>query len=111
VSRDAAGAGYGIVLLVFLVLLGVILFFSFGGLRLVAAGKEMPILLVVGLVGFGAILAGLFSITAGKKQGAGGRASGILGGVAIGAGVVLLVVTFSCLAVVAVFLETCGKCR
>jgi hypothetical protein len=66
----------------------------------------------IGVLVLGSIVAGVLAITYGSKNRTATTVSGIVGGLAFGAGAVLLVVLLFCLAALAAFqnfLETC-KC-
>jgi hypothetical protein len=96
-----------------LVVFGIILFFAMGGVDLVNASKEGPAVLGIGVLVLGAIVAGVLAIACNSKNPTATAVSGIVGGVAFGAGAVLLVVLLFCLAALAAFqnfIETCSKC-
>lgn len=113
VRRDSrAGLIVTITLAAFL-LIGIILFLAHGGMALVGASKEGTSVVVIGGVMLLGIVAGVGAIAFRSKNRAVTAVSGVLGGLAVGAGAVLLVTLLMCLALLAAFqnfLETCSKC-
>jgi hypothetical protein len=93
-----------------LVLLGILVFFASGGLRLVQASKSEPVVLVIGLFGLGAVVLGIIALAAGSRTPTGSLVSGLLGGTTIGLGIVLLGVFVAC-AMIVDFFNTCARCK
>ena len=113
VHRDSQAGTVGAGILAGLIVVGVAAFLFMGGPRLVSASPDGAAVLVVGTAVLGAVVIGCVAILVSSKSPTAKTVSGVLGGVFVGAGIVLMVVVLACLAVLAAFanfLNTC-KCK
>jgi hypothetical protein len=95
-----------------LLLLGVVIFLLAGGPGLLRASPDAGLSLTIGICVLAATVAGVVALLSGRKNPAAGAVSGLLSGIAVGAGAVLLAVLVFCLTVIASinqFFETCSK--
>jgi hypothetical protein len=106
VRRDSRGGQIGAAILTVLVLIGVAIFFAMGGPRLVSTSPDAASALGVGVLVLGVIVAGCIALMVNTSSTAAKTVAGILGGVVLGAGVVLLTLFLFCLGV----MSTC-KCK
>jgi hypothetical protein len=93
-------------------LLGVLCFFAVGGPGLLQASPDAGLSLFIGLCVLTAAVAGIAALLFGRNSPGVTAVSGMLGGVAVGAGAVLLAVLVLCLTVIASisqFFEACSK--
>jgi hypothetical protein len=112
VRRDSNGGIIVAAVLGGLLLLGVVMFFAMDGPKLVGSSKDGPTVLAVGVVILGLVVGGCVAIAIGVKKKEATLVSGILGGAAVGTGIVLLFVLLACLSIVAAidnFFQTCSK--
>jgi hypothetical protein len=113
VRRDSTGGHIFASVLGGIVLVGIILFFVFGGGELVSGSPEGPVIVLIGGTALVGLAVGLCVLGYKSKNPTTRTVSGVLGGLAIGAGGVALVVLLMCFAIMASitnFLTSC-KCK
>ena len=105
VRRDSRGGTIVAAVLGAIVLVGVIVFLTSGGPQLVSASKDGPVVFGIGILVLGAIAAGTIVVVSTSKNKIVTALTGVVGGVFIGAGVVVLAIVLVCMGM----LQTCAN--
>ena len=111
VRRDNRGVNVIAIVLGGLLVVGAVLFVVVGGPMAIQSSNGGEAVVFVGVLAMGAFVAGLIALAVGARNQAVTAVSGVMGGLAIGAGAVLLVVLVLCLSICAGitnFMHTCG---
>jgi len=112
VKQDATGGIVVAAVLGTMLLLGIVAFFTMNGPQLLAQSGDAQGVLAVGGIALLVVVIGVVIITFKSRNKAARVVSGVVGGIAIGAGIVGLMVLLACLTLMAVindFLNTCTK--
>lgn len=99
VQRDSHGGAVVAGVLAGMVLLGVFGFLASGGLNQVSLSSAVSVVLGLGILVLGAIATGTIAIASSSKSRAASTVTGVLGGLFIGAGVVVLIVVLMCMGI------------
>ena len=101
VRRDQRGVSWIAIALGGLILVGVVLFFPLRGFAAVMATGDPDKVMFFGLLVLGAFVAGLVALALGIRSHGVTVALSVVGGLAVGAGLVLLFLLFFCMSVLA----------
>jgi ribosomal protein S27E len=105
VERDTSGTNVGLVVLGVLLIAGVILFLTFGGLNLLYASREpRPFLAFAGILLI-IFIGGLVAIGVGSHHGTTRILTGVIGGLVTGAAVAFLTIIAICIGI----MSTCAN--
>jgi hypothetical protein len=100
VRRDSRGAKSGLFAIGLLLILGAVLFLTLGSRNLLAGSKDPEkTVLVFGTIVLGIFVIGLIALGVGSSSTAGKIVTGVVGGFATGAGIIILLIAAACIGI------------